>query len=96
MKAEWTEENGLLVFEIKADRFLRNMVRAIVGSLVDVGRGKSTVEGFKAIIEAKNRCQAGTSVPANGLFLTNIEYPEPVNSHLTNLSSSLFLSPGAC
>ena len=96
MKAEWREENGLLVFEIKADRFLRNMVRAIVGSLVDVGRGKSTVEGFKAIIEAKNRCQAGTSVPANGLFLTNIEYPEPVNSHLTNLSSSLFLSPGAC
>ncbi len=90
MKAEWREENGLLVFEIKADRFLRNMVRAIVGSLVDVGRGRSTVEGFKAIIESKNRCQAGTSVPANGLFLTNIEYPDSVSMQLIRNNYSLF------
>lgn len=90
MKAEWREENGLLVFEIKADRFLRNMVRAIVGSLVDVGRGRSTVEDFKSIIESKNRCQAGTSVPAKGLFLTNIEYPESVTMQLIRNNYSLF------
>jgi tRNA pseudouridine38-40 synthase len=90
MKAEWREENGLMVFEIKADRFLRNMVRAIVGSLVDVGRGKSSAENFKAIIESKNRCQAGTSVSANGLFLTNIEYPGSVNLQFIRNNYSLF------
>lgn len=90
MKAEWREENSLLVFEIKADRFLRNMVRAIVGSLVDVGRGRSSVEDFKSIIESKNRCQAGTSVPANGLFLTDIEYPEFVTMQLIRNNYSLF------
>ncbi|MBP6610739.1 MAG: tRNA pseudouridine(38-40) synthase TruA, partial [Paludibacter sp.] len=54
----------------------RNMVRAIVGTLLDVGRGKLSIEQFKAIIEAKNRCKAGTSVPACGLYLVDVSYPE--------------------
>jgi tRNA pseudouridine38-40 synthase len=80
--AKWERKNGLLVFEIKADRFLRNMVRAIVGTLIDVGRGKITIPGFVSIVESKDRREAGTSVDARGLFLTDIEYPEPVNSQL--------------
>ncbi len=70
------EENGLLVFTIQADRFLRNMVRAIVGTLVEVGTNKCSLEQFKEIIESKNRSEAGQSVPAHGLFLTQIKYPE--------------------
>jgi tRNA pseudouridine38-40 synthase len=80
MKAEWKRADGLLVFEIKADRFLRNMVRAIAGTLIDVGRGKLSVTDFISVIEAKDRRAAGASVEACGLFLTDIEYPEPVNS----------------
>lgn len=64
------------VFTIKADRFLRNMVRAIVGTLVEVGRGKLTIDGFRKVIENKNRCSAGTSVPGNALFLVDIGYAE--------------------
>jgi len=79
-KADWIMENGLLVFEIKADRFLRNMVRAITGTLIDVGRGKISISDLISIIEAKDRGKAGASVDAKGLFLTNIEYPEPINS----------------
>lgn len=81
-KAEWRYEQGLLVFEICADRFLRNMVRAIVGTLIKVGKQQVSLEQFRAIIEAKDRCQAGASVPAKGLFLTDIQFPEPVNSKL--------------
>lgn len=75
MDARWEEKDHLLVFNIKADRFLRNMVRAIVGTLVDVGRGKIDLDEFKAIIEAKDRSEAGLSVPAQGLYLVKIEYP---------------------
>jgi tRNA pseudouridine38-40 synthase len=64
------------VFTIQADRFLRNMVRAVVGTLVEVGKGKLTVEGFRKVIEEKNRCSAGTSVPGNALFLVDVGYPE--------------------
>ncbi|MCZ8371114.1 tRNA pseudouridine(38-40) synthase TruA [Phocaeicola sp. KGMB11183] len=64
------------VFTIQADRFLRNMVRAVVGTLVEVGKGKLTVEGFREVIEEKNRCSAGTSVPGNALFLVDVGYPE--------------------
>lgn len=78
--AEWTQKDDLLIFTIKANRFLRNMVRATVGTLVDVGRGKITPEEFAAIIEAKDRSLAGTSAPAEGLYLTEIEYPEEVFS----------------
>ena len=64
------------VFTIKADRFLRNMVRAIVGTLLQVGKHKMTVKQFAEVIEGKNRCIAGDSVAAQGLFLEDIEYPE--------------------
>ena len=77
-RAEWREEGNLLVFEITADRFLRNMVRAIVGTLLDVGRGKMDEAGFRRLIEARDRCQAGTSVPAHALCLTRITYPEGI------------------
>ena len=64
-------------FEITADRFLRNMVRAIVGTLMEVGRGQLTLDGFRQVIEQKDRCAAGDSVPARGLFLVNIRYEDP-------------------
>lgn len=80
MEAFWLENNeGLLVFEVKADRFLRNMVRAIVGTLLEVGKGKMTLDEFSAVVEQKNRGLAGASVAAKGLFLCSIEYPENVN-----------------
>ena len=74
--AEWTQQDEEWIFCIQADRFLRNMVRAIVGTLFEVGRNKMSVEEFRAVIEAKNRCKAGVSVPAHGLYLVDIQYPE--------------------
>ncbi|WP_363318615.1 tRNA pseudouridine(38-40) synthase TruA [Massilibacteroides sp.] len=74
--AEWTQEGNLWKFTIQADRFLRNMVRAIVGTLLEVGRGKMTIDGFRNVIEAKDRNKAGTSVPGQALFLVNVEYPD--------------------
>jgi tRNA pseudouridine38-40 synthase len=68
--------DGRWEFTITADRFLRNMVRAIVGTLMDVGRHKLTIDGFKQIIESKDRCSAGDSAPAQGLFLHKIVYPD--------------------
>jgi tRNA pseudouridine38-40 synthase len=77
--AEWTQEDERTwVFTIRADRFLRNMVRAIVGTLVEVGRGKLTVEGFRRIIEQQDRCKAGTSAPGQALFLVDVEYPADI------------------
>lgn len=78
MHALWEKENGELVFTITADRFLRNMVRAIVGTLVDVGWGKLSIEGFRCIIENKDRSQAGSSVPGKGLFLVDIGYNDDI------------------
>lgn len=78
MQAFWQQQGDVLVFTIEADRFLRNMVRAIVGTLLDVGRGKLSIDQFQEIIEAKNRCKAGTSVPACGLYLVDVNYPETV------------------
>jgi len=76
-ESEWfRKEPDLLIFKIKADRFLRNMVRAITGTLIDIGRKKININDFRKIIEAKNRSAAGFSVPAHGLFLTDIEYPQ--------------------
>ena len=77
-KAFWEETEDGLVFTIKADRFLRNMVRAIVGTLLDVGYGKINLEMFHQIIESKDRSRAGASAPAHGLFLTKVEYPESI------------------
>ena len=76
LEAGWKEEGELLVFTIKADRFLRDMVRAIVGTLLKVGQGKLSMEGFGQIIESRNRCHAGTSVPGHALFLCHVEYPD--------------------
>ena len=70
------QEGDLWVFTIRADRFLRNMVRAIVGTLLEVGRGKMSVEGFRQVIEAKDRGKAGTSAPGHALYLVNVTYPD--------------------
>lgn len=78
-QAEWKElDNGHAVFTISADRFLRNMVRAVVGTLFEIGRSKMTKEQFAEVITQHNRCAAGDSAPAEGLFLTHIEYPEEI------------------
>ena len=73
--AHWEESAGEYVFTIRSNRFLRNMVRSVTGTLLDVGRGKLTIEGLREIIEKKDRCAAGVSMPACGLFLTKVEYP---------------------
>ena len=71
-------ENGHAVFTISADRFLRNMVRAVVGTLFEVGHGKMTKEQFAEVITQHNRSAAGESAPAQGLYLTHIQYPEEI------------------
>ena len=79
MHARWEQVSSIKwEFTITADRFLRNMVRAIVGTLLDVGRGVLTIDQFREIIEKKDRCSAGTSVPGNALFLADITYPESI------------------
>lgn len=78
--ANWQQIGNELHFTITADRFLRNMVRAIVGTLINVGLEKITVEDLQAIIASKNRSEAGYSVPAHGLYLTKIEYPESITN----------------
>ena len=72
--AHWQKEGEMMVFTITADRFLRNMVRAVVGTLVEVGRGKISVEEFEQIILKKDRCSAGTSMPPQALFLWKVNY----------------------
>lgn len=76
--AQWTQQDTDLVFTVKADRFLRNMVRAMVGTLLEVGLGKMNLADFRSVLEQKDRGAAGLSVPAHGLFLTDIDYPETV------------------
>ena len=76
MHAKWEmPEDGYWIFTIQADRFLRNMVRAIVGTLLEVGRGQISLQEFEEVILSKNRSNAGWSVPAKGLFLTKVAYP---------------------
>ena len=65
----------MITFNITANRFLRNMVRAIVGTLLDIGQGKTSLEQFELILASKDRSEAGRSVPASGLFLSHVEYP---------------------
>ncbi|MDN4165972.1 tRNA pseudouridine(38-40) synthase TruA [Cytophagales bacterium LB-30] len=77
-KAQWTEDNGNLVFYVSANRFLRGMVRAMVGTLLEVGRGKLSLADFEAILDGKNRQEAGRAVPAEGLFLSEVRYPESI------------------
>jgi tRNA pseudouridine38-40 synthase len=73
--ARWEEKNYQLIFTIKADRFLRNMVRSVVGTMLEIGFGKMNLMEFQEIIDARDRRKAGKSAPAKGLFLTEIEYP---------------------
>ena len=76
MQAKWIVKNDELHFVIKADRFLRNMVRAIVGTMINIGIGKMGVEELHDIIDSKSRSEAGYSVPAQALYLIEVEYPE--------------------
>lgn len=76
--ANWKQDGDRLIFTIKADRFLRNMVRAIVGTLLEIGHDKKSVEDFRDLILAKDRTRAGESAPAHGLFLTKVEYPQNI------------------
>ena len=76
--AGWEEKGNQLIFKIKADRFLRNMVRAIVGTMLEIGTGKIDLTEFEKIIVAKERSRAGKSALAKGLFLVDIEYPEDI------------------
>lgn len=73
-EAVWKKKGNELIFHITANRFLRNMVRAIVGTLIDVGLSKISINDFEAVINSKDRSRAGLSVPAKGLFLTKIKY----------------------
>lgn len=75
IKASWEDTGKQLVFTIQADRFLRNMVRAIVGTLLEIGQDKLTIPELREIIISQNRCNAGHSVPGHALFLCDIEYP---------------------
>ncbi len=77
-QAFWKQENHVLVFKIEADRFLRNMVRAIVGTLIGVGNGKIIAADFKRIIESKDRRMALSSAPAQGLSLVDVKYPDHI------------------
>jgi tRNA pseudouridine38-40 synthase len=77
-EAIWKQEQESLVFHIKANRFLRGMVRAIVGTLLDVGQNKTSIEDFENILKLKDRKAAGRAVPANGLFLTEVNYPSDI------------------
>ena len=77
-KAHWEQKDNRLIFSIKADRFLRNMVRAIVGTLLEVGLEKMETEKMHEIIQSKSRSRAGASAPAHGLYLTEIKYPNTI------------------
>lgn len=76
--ARWEQKEGQLIFHIRADRFLRNMVRAIVGTLIEVGNKRKSVDDFVEIIRAKDRSLAGESAPAQGLYLCSVKYPKEI------------------
>lgn len=80
-KAVWEEVGDQLIFTVRADRFLRNMVRALVGTLLEVGLERITIEDFKTVIDRKDRSSAGASVAAKGLFLVDIGYPEEIMNY---------------
>ena len=77
-KAKWNETDDLLVFHIAANRFLRGMVRSIVGTLLDVGSGKISIKEFQQIVKSKDRKKAGMNVPACGLYLMQVKYPKRI------------------
>lgn len=80
-EAHWDEVGEEWVFTIRSNRFLRNMVRSVTGTLLDVGRGKLSIDGLREIVEKKDRCAAGVSMPACGLFLTKVDYPEELSKN---------------
>jgi tRNA pseudouridine38-40 synthase len=71
-------EDGVWIFRIEANRFVRNMVRALVGTLINIGKGRTTIEELHAIIDARKRESAGMSAPAQGLFLVKVNYPDSI------------------
>jgi len=75
-ESEWINEDARLIFNISANRFLRGMVRAIVGTLLEVGQGRIDLSEFNNILDSMDRRMAGRSVPAHGLYLTRVKYPE--------------------
>lgn len=77
-ESKWYEKDNFLIFETTANRFLRNMVRAMVGTLVEIGKGKLSLDDFRVILEKGSRSDAGQSVPACGLFLEEIAYPPEI------------------
>ncbi len=77
-RAEWVEDTGCLTFHVRANRFLRGMVRAIVGTLLEVGEGRRSQEEFSKMLLAQDRKAAGPAVPAEGLFLVQVLYPEQI------------------
>lgn len=77
-RAQWNQKGDLLVFSITANRFLRGMVRAIVGTLLDVGTGKISVQEFEQIVHSKDRKRAGMNVPPDGLYLMSVKYPASI------------------
>src|SRR5260221_65342 len=77
-QVRWNQKGELLVFTITANRFLRGMVRAIVGTLLEVGTGKISIKEFQEIIQSKDRKRAGMNVPAEGLYLTKVKYPKKI------------------
>lgn len=77
-KAEWEERGDLLIFHVEANRFLRGMVRALVGTLIEVGLGKMSIEEFKKILDKKDRKAAGRAAPPEGLFLCEVKYPKEI------------------
>ncbi len=77
-RAQWDINEDTMIFSIQADRFLRNMVRAIVGTLLDIGFRRIDLDGFRHIIESRDRSNAGSSAPAKGLFLTDVQYPPEI------------------
>ncbi|MDR2885678.1 MAG: tRNA pseudouridine(38-40) synthase TruA [Rikenellaceae bacterium] len=78
VKSQWENVNGELIYAVASDRFLRNMVRSLVGTLVDVGRGKITPERFGEILRAHDRSLVSGSAPAQGLFLSDVDYPDEI------------------
>lgn len=77
LKSEWLQENDCWVYHVKANRFLRGMVRGLVGTMLQVGRGKLSLEDFKAVIETKDCSKADFAVPGHGLFLVEVGFPKP-------------------
>ena len=88
-RAEWWREGDTLWFSIVADRFLRNMVRAIVGTLVDVGRGRYTADEFEAIVSSRDLSRSSGGAPAGGLFLWDVTYPDTVFQRKTLIHNNV-------